>query len=83
MKKLITFTLFTFLIMGFSSCLYNDTEPNRFVVMETRKQPGMINMTSYKLRMLDASGLGMEIFWVVDSIDKYKIGDRLVLQPLR
>jgi hypothetical protein len=62
---------------------FNDTEQNRFVVKEIKERKGLSKMTSYKVLMLDASGLGETVFWVVDSVGKYNIGDRLILQPCK
>jgi len=72
------------LVSGFSSCKdyndYNDTDQSQFVVKEIKPREGMSKMTTYRLLMLDASGVGSIDFWVVDSIGKYKVGDRLLLQ---
>ena len=69
------------LLLGFTSCEFNDTEQSNFVVKKIKERKGMSKMTSYKVLMLDASGLGETSFWVVDSVGKYNIGDRLILQP--
>lgn len=86
MKKLYIIAVCVLLVIGFSSCVfedntYYDTDNNKFVVTQVLKRKGMIKMTSYQLLMLDASGLGETTFWVVDSLDKYQIGDRLELKP--
>ncbi len=69
----------------FTSCEkeFYDTEQSRFVVKEIQERKGMSKMTTYKLLMLDASGVGKIDLWVVDSIGKYNIGDRLILQPCK
>jgi hypothetical protein len=74
------------LVAGLSSCgskgkEYNDTEQSKFVVKEVLERKGMSKMTTYKVLMLDASGIGETDFWITDSIGKYKEGDRLWLQP--
>jgi hypothetical protein len=43
----------------------------------------MSKMTTYEVLMLDASGIGRTSFWIVDSIGKHNIGDKLILQPLK
>ena len=48
-----------------------------------KKREGMSTMTSYKVLMLDASGIGETDFWIVDSVSKYKVGDRLWLQSFK
>lgn len=74
---------YVLLVAGFSSCEkdYNDTEQNKFVVKEVLERNGMAKMTSYRVFMLDTSGLGETEFWITDSIGKYKVGDRLWMQP--
>lgn len=78
--------VYAMLAAGLSSCGSkdcNDTEQSKFVVEEVLERKGMSKMTTYKVLMLDASGIGEKDFWVVDSIGKYKVGDRLWLQPCR
>lgn len=78
--------VYAMLVAGLSSCKskdYNDTEQSKFVVKEVLERKGMSKMTTYKILMLDASGIGEKDFWMVDSIGKYKVGDRLWLQPFR
>lgn len=77
MKKI--FVIMMVLTIGFVSCTYNDTPPSTFVVKEILPRDGMKVMTTYKVVMLDASGIGETDFWIVDSVGKYKIGDRLQL----
>ena len=60
---------------------FNDTGQSKFVVKEVLDRKGMSKMTTNKVLMLDASGIGEKSFWMVDSIGKYKVGDRLCLQP--
>lgn len=89
MKKLkstvATIAVYSMLVAGLLSCEstkdYNDTEQSKFVVKEVLGRKGMSKMTTYKVLMLDASGIGEKYFWMVDSIGKYKVGDRLWLQP--
>jgi hypothetical protein len=75
--------VYAMLVAGLSSCSreYNDTDQSKFVVKEVLERKGMSKMTTYKVLMLDASGIGEKSFWMVDSIGKYKVGDRLWLQP--
>jgi hypothetical protein len=40
---------------------------NKFVVKEVLERKGMSKMTTYKVLMLDASGIGEKSFWMVDS----------------
>ena len=78
--------VYAMLAAGLSSCgseEYNDTEQSKFVVKEVLERKGMSKMTTYKVLMLDASGIGKKDFWMTDSIGKYKVGDRLWLQPCR
>lgn len=84
MKLKIIFTLLILVVL--SSCCgteggswYKDSEPNKFVVVEVRDRSGMQSMTTYKVRMLDESGLGTTDFWMVDTIGKYNLGDALIL----
>ena len=75
---------YVLLVAGLSSCgnkSYNDTDQSKFVVKEVKERNGMSKMTSYKVLMLDASGLGETHFWITDSLGKYKVGDGLWLQP--
>jgi hypothetical protein len=84
MKKINLILIAIASLFVFTSCeekQFNDTEQNRFVVKEIRERKGMSKMTSYKVLMLDASGLGEIDFWFVDSVGKYNIGDKLILQP--
>jgi hypothetical protein len=89
MKKLkiniiVTIAIYVMLIVGVSSCErpgYNDTEQSKFVVKEVVERIGMSKMTTYKVLMLDASGIGGVDFWMVDSVGKYNVGERLWLQP--
>lgn len=85
MKKIILILIAIALLFVFTSCEsgYNDTNPNVFVVKQIKERKGMSNMISYKVLMLDASGLGGTQFWFVDSIGKHDIGDRLILQPCK
>jgi len=75
--------VYAMLVAGISSCSseYNDTDQSKFVIKEVLERKGMSKMTTYKVLMLDASGIGKKSFWMVDSIGKYKVGDRLWLQP--
>lgn len=78
--------LYAMLAAGLSSCeskTYNDTDQSKFVVKEVLERKGMSKMTTYKVLMLDASGIGEKDFWITDSIGKYNVGDRLWLQPCR
>lgn len=78
-----TIALYVILVAGLSSCesiVFNDTEQSKFVVKEVLERKGMSKMTTYRVLMLDASGIGEKDFWMVDSIGKYKVGDRLWLQ---
>lgn len=78
--------VYAMLSAGLSSCEskeYNDTEQSKFVVKEVLERKGMSKMTTYKVLMLDASGVGEKSFWMVDSIGKYNVGDRLCLHPCR
>ena len=83
MKKINLILIAIASLFVFISCekQYNDTEQNTFVVKEIQERKGMSKMTTYKVLMLDASGLGETYFWVVDSVGKYNIGDKLILQP--
>ena len=89
MKRLkistVTTIFIAMLVAGVSSCSieYNDTNQSEFVVKRVLGRKGMSKMTTYQVIMLDASGLGEISFWMVDSIDKYKVGDRLCLQPCK
>lgn len=89
MKKLILNTrlshvAYLLLVAGLMSCSeYNETEQSRFIVKEVVGRKGMRKLTTYKVLMLDASGIGEADFWMVDTIGKYKVGDKLVLQPYR
>ena len=71
--------------LGLYSCVnnrtYYDTDQSKFVVKEVLERKGMSKMTTYRVLMLDASGIGEKEFWIVDSIGKYNVGDRLWLQP--
>jgi len=75
--------VYAMLVAGLSSCSseFNDTGQSKFVVKKVLERKGMSKMTTYKVLMLDASGLGEKSFWMVDSVGKYKVGDRLWLQP--
>lgn len=76
--------LYAMLVSGLSSCeskTYNDTDQSKFVVKEVLERKGMSKMTTYKVLMLDASGIGETDFWITDSIGKYNVGDRLWLKP--
>jgi hypothetical protein len=77
--------VYAMLVAGLSSCSgeFNDTDQSKFVVKEVLERRGMSKMTTYKVLMLDASGLGATSFWMVDSVGKYNVGDRLWLQPCR
>lgn len=90
-KKFKISTIFTIalamLVVGVSSCAreknsYYDAKQSEFVVVAVLERPGMSKMTTYRVLMLDESGIGEIDFWVVDSIGKYKLGDKLLLQPL-
>lgn len=85
MKKINLTLIAITLLFVFTSCEkeFNDTEQSKFVVKEIKERKGMYKMTSYKVLMLDASGLGETSFWVVDSVGKYNIGDRLILKPCK
>lgn len=85
MKKIILILIAIALLFVFTSCEkeFNDTNPSVFVVKEIKERKGMSSMTSYRVLMLDASGLGEIDFWVVDSVGKHNIGDRLILQPCK
>lgn len=80
MKKL--YLLIVIMIIGFTSCVnnYHDAPQNEFIVDKVLPRDGMKSMTTYRVTMLDASGIGSVEFWMVDSIGKYKVGDRLLLQ---
>lgn len=83
-STIVTIAVCVMLAAGLSSCGsndFNDTEQSKFVVKEVVERKGMSKMTTYKVLMLDASGIGEKGFWMVDSIGKYKVGDRLWLQP--
>ena len=85
-STLATIAVYAMLAAGFSACgskEYNDTEQSKFVVKEVLGRKGMSKMTTYKVLMLDASGIGETRFWITDSLGKYKVGDRLWLQPCR
>ena len=75
--------VYAMLVAGLSSCSreYNDTDQSKFLIKEVLERKGMSKMTTYKVLMLDASGIGEKSFWMVDSVGKYKVGDRLWLQP--
>jgi hypothetical protein len=77
--------VYAMLVAGLSSCSssseYNDTDQSKFVIKEVLERKGMSKMTTYKVLMLDASGIGEKSFWMIDSIGKYKVGDRLWFQP--
>ena len=82
-STLVAIAVYTMLAVGLSSCgsgVYNDTEQSKFVVTEVLERKGMSKMTTCKVLMLDASGIGETEFWMVDSIGKYKVGDKLWLQ---
>ena len=84
--KISTLTIiavYAMLVSGLSSCTseFNDSDQSKFVVKKVLERKGMSKMTTYKVLMLDASGLGEMSFWMVDSIGKYKVGDRLWFQP--
>ena len=85
MKKINLTLIAITLLFVFTSCEkeFNDTEQSKFVVKEIKERKGMYKMTSYKVLMLDASGLGETSFWVVDSVGKYNIGDSLILKPCK
>jgi hypothetical protein len=85
MKKINLTLIAITLLFVFTSCEkeFNDTEQSKFVVKEIKERKGMYKMTSYKMLMLDASGLGETDFWVVDSVGKYNIGDRFILKPCK
>jgi len=83
-RKRIGFFAYVLLVAGLSSCgsiEYNETDQSKFLVKEIVERKGMSKMTTYKVLMLDASNIGETEFWVVDSVGKYKVGDRLWLQP--
>jgi hypothetical protein len=83
MKNLkINSLLIAFIVIIFSSCNkeYHDTPPSQFVIKKVILRNGMKKMTTYKVLMLDASGIGETSFIMVDSINKYKVGDVLSLQ---
>lgn len=84
MKKIILI-LIAIALLVFTSCEkeFNDTNPSVFIVKEIKERKGMSSMTSYRVIMLDDSGLGEINFWVVDSLGKHKIGDKLILQPCK
>ncbi len=65
---------------NFAGKEYNDTEPNKFIVKEIVERKGLSKMTTYRLLMLDSSGVGEVEFWIIDTNWKYNIGDKLVLQ---
>jgi ABC-type phosphate transport system permease subunit len=80
------FILYLMLIPCISSCSsdeYHETEQSKFIVKEILERKGMSKMTTYKVLMVDASGIGEKEFWIVDSIGKYDIGDMLWLQPYK
>jgi hypothetical protein len=85
MKKTSLIFIAVILLLTFTSCKkqYYDTEQNRFVVKKILERKGMSKMTTYEVLMLDASGIGGTSFWIVDSIGKHNIGDKLILQPLK
>jgi len=83
MKKILLGAILLFSIVSCSTKEYNDTEQSKFVVKEVKKREGMSTMTTYKVLMLDASGIGEINFWIVDSVSKYKVGDRLWLQSFK
>lgn len=85
MKKISLILIAVISLLTFTSCdkQYYDTEQSRFVVKEILERKGMSKMTTYKVLMLDASGIGDIDFWIVDSVGKYNVGDRLILQPLK
>lgn len=61
---------------------FKDTPQNRFIVKELMGREGMSKMVTYKVLMLDDSGIGEKEFWISDSLGKYNIGDVMILQPL-
>ena len=92
MKKLKLVIMITVVMstIGFVSCdivRYQDIGPSEFIVVEILPRNGMKSMTTYKVEILDVSGVGelnnnSPNFWVVDSIGKYKVGDKLLLQKV-
>ena len=85
-KTLTRYTLYTLLACVFLSLTSCDettkihrTEPSVLIVTKAYQRDGMSKMMYYKVELPDETKMGSISFVMCDSINKYKVGDVLLL----